>query len=142
MSLRCMESTMTDEPSRYDTIAYRDSRMRCALCYDEGLSPYNPLEVHHIMGRFKGKNCDDHRNLLTCCRNCHTRYHSGGSFSLSLGHMLTAKREEDGDGGRDGLDIEFLASLRNRKGLKEDPLPLPEFILNERQDNWGWWSQE
>jgi hypothetical protein len=68
--------------------------------------------------------------LLPICEECHALYHSGGSRPLSLGHILTAKLEEDGE-----LDIPFLCSLMRRHGLREDPLPMPPWVHDERSEN-------
>jgi hypothetical protein len=46
--------------------------------------------------------------------------------------MLEAKRQEDGD---EMLDLRFLAKLLGRVGLKEDPKPLPQWVLLERAKN-------
>ena len=43
--------------------------------------------------------------------------------SLELGHVLTAKEEEDGH-----VDLVFLAGLRNRVSPKQDPMPLPDWV--------------
>lgn len=64
------------------------------------------------------------------CDECHHGYHSGGAKTLSLGHILQAKLEEDGE-----VDLEFLAKLMGRKGLREDPTPLPDWVLKEREVN-------
>ena len=87
------------------------------------------MELHHIVGR-RGIDYHHHRNLLMVCHLCHEGYHSGGARSLSLGHVLQAKQDEDGE-----VDLEFLARLMSRVGLREDPLPLPEWALKERQVN-------
>ena len=118
---------------------YRASHHRCAVCH----WPDNrgtPLEIHHIYGR-RGKDegvWNDERNLLVVCADCHYGYHSGGGCSLSSGHILFAKREEDGD-----VDIAFLASLKGRVGLPEDPMPLPDWAIAARTDNKtaGWWRK-
>jgi hypothetical protein len=106
---------------------YRDTHTRCAVCYGKGKG-WNPLEIHHIVGRY-GKQCHDHRNLIVLDRDCHAGFHFGGGCSLRLGHILLAK-EELGE-----LDIPFLASLRRRAGLREDPTPLPAWALDARKDN-------
>jgi hypothetical protein len=49
---------------------------------------------------------------------------------LTLGQILQAKEEEDGE-----VDIPFLASLCGKVGLREDPLPLPEWAIHEREIN-------
>jgi hypothetical protein len=40
--------------------------------------------------------------------------------------------EEDGE---EMFDLEFLAKLLRRAGLKEDPKPLPQWVLEEREKN-------
>lgn len=115
---------------------YRDSHKRCAVCHwPDGRG--TPLEIHHIVGR-KGKDFNNHANLLVLCRDCHAGFHSGGGCSLSLGHILSAKEEEDGT-----VDVAFLASLKGRVGLPEDPTPLPAWVDASRIDNQtkGWWRK-
>ena len=58
----------------------------------------------------------------------HTGF-TGCSCSLSLGHILQAKRELL------ELDLAFLASLRARAALSEDCEPLPEWAEQARIDN-------
>ena len=87
------------------------------------------MELHHIVGR-RGIEQHHHRNLICVCNECHYGYHSGGSRSLDLGHILTAKLDEDGE-----LDIPFLAKLMSRAGLREDPKPLPDWTKEERDAN-------
>jgi hypothetical protein len=114
---------------------YRDSHERCAICLTKG-GPHNPLEIHHIVSRgYKKELTNDHRNLLVLCRDDHYGFHSGGGRSLSLGNLLYAK-ELLGE-----LDLAFLASLKSRKGLREDPAEFPLWVLDERKDNGiGWWK--
>jgi hypothetical protein len=107
---------------------YRLEHDRCAVCYHRGAG-WNPLEIHHLAHR-NGKDQHDHRALILLCRECHQGYHSGGGKSLSLGQLLTAKEEEDGT-----LDIPFLAGLKGRKWLKDDPQPLPLWAEDHRRDN-------
>jgi hypothetical protein len=66
------------------------------------------------------------------CDECHYGYHSGGAKSLSLGQILQAKEDEDGE-----VDITFLAKLMGRVGLKEGPSPLPQWATDERKNNAG-----
>ena len=73
------------------------------------------------------------RNLLVLCHDtCHWIYHSGSQSMdpLTLGHLLEAKQDADGF-----ADVEFLASLKHRVGLPEDPKPLPQWALAARIDN-------
>jgi len=102
---------------------------RCAVCHTGG-RPWNPLEVHHIAGRSSREGAHSHPALLRLCRECHTGYHSGGGCNLTLGHILWAKQDEDWS-----VDVEFLAWLKGRKGLREDPQELPKWALDARIDN-------
>lgn len=107
------------------------SRTKCAVCWLRKYSPGGTHEIHHIVGR-RGGSPHDHRNLVLLCRACHYGFHSGGKRSLSLGQVLEAKREEAGE-----VDVEFLAGLLKRTGLREDPLPLPQWALDARATNDG-----
>ena len=104
---------------------------RCAVCWWRKYRPGRRCELHHIVGR-RGRDPHHHRNLLLVCKDCHDGYHSGGQKTLSLGHILQAKLEEDGE-----VDLVFLAKLMGRVGLREDPMPLPEWVLEERKHNTG-----
>ena len=106
---------------------YRLLHDKCAVCHSKGRSWNDKLEIHHIVGRYRDYN--DERNLLVLCRDCHTGFHSGGSCSLSLGHILQAKNELG------QLEMDFLASLRNRAALSEDCEPLPGWAEQARIDN-------
>jgi hypothetical protein len=118
-------------PTSNSLAEYRLTHDRCAVCYSRGESWNDRLEIHHIVGRYKKELGNDHRNLLVLCCDCHAGYHSGGGCSLTLGNVLWAKREEDGES---GLDLTFLASLKNRVGLSEDPEDLPVWALEARKD--------
>jgi hypothetical protein len=116
--------------------AYAALCERCAVCWWPRWKPKfgKVICLHHIVGR-RGLDYNDHRNLIGVCEECHETYHSGGhrdsdgnKKDLTLGHILTAKREEDGD-----LDIRFLARLMRRVGLREDPKPLPDWVKQERE---------
>lgn len=87
------------------------------------------MELHHIVGR-RGIDYHHPRNLICVCDECHLGYHSGGQKTLNLGHILRAKEDEDGE-----VDLEFLAGLMRRVGLREDPQPLPRWVLEERELN-------
>ena len=106
---------------------YRLWHTRCAVCHSRGESWNDKLEIHHIVGRYRDYN--DERNLVVLCRDCHHGVHSGGSCSLSLGHILQAKHELL------ELDMAFLASLRARAALSEDCETLPEWANQARKDN-------
>jgi hypothetical protein len=112
---------------------FADSISRCAVCWWRKYRPGRSIHIHHIVGR-RGQEPHDHRNLIGLCQLCHLdSVHSlGKQFpkSLSLGHVLQAKEDEDGE-----VDVKFLASLLRRVGLREDPLPLPEWCLEERVEN-------
>ena len=102
---------------------------RCAVCWLRKYSPGKTHEIHHIVGR-RGGSPHDHRNLVLLCRECHYGFHSGGKRALSLGQVLAAKQQEAGE-----VDVEFLAGLMGRKGLREDWLPLPKWVEDERSNN-------
>jgi hypothetical protein len=114
------------EPSSLEE--YRLTHDRCAVCHSRGESWNDKLEIHHIVGRYKKELGHDERNLLVLCRDCHYGYHSGGGCSLTLGHILQAKAELG------ELDYSFLAALKNRVGLSEDPEPLPLWAEEARKD--------
>lgn len=109
--------------------AYALQCTRCAVCWWRKYKPGRRCELHHIVGR-RGKDPHHHRNILMVCDQCHYGYHSGGQKALTLGQILKAKEEEDGE-----VDIPFLASLCGKVGLREDPAPLPGWALNERESN-------
>ena len=109
--------------------AYAIQSTRCAVCWWRKYRPGRRLELHHIVGR-RGVEPHHHRNLILVCDQCHYGYHSGGQKTLSLGQILQAKLDEDGE-----VDLEFLAKLIGRVGLKEDPLTLPAWALEEREIN-------
>jgi hypothetical protein len=109
---------------------YAFSHDRCAVCHARKYAVGSRLELHHIVGRRGGDRCHDARNLILICGRDHMGYHSGGKRSLTLGQVLTAKRDEDGE-----VDVDFLASLLRRKALRDDPMPLPQWALEERVDN-------
>lgn len=111
--------------------SYAEAHDRCAVCWWRKFRPGKRLELHHIAHR-NGANPHDHRNLILLCADDHYGYHSGGKRNLTLGQILTAKRDEDGD-----VDVVFLASLRRRKSLSADLEPLPEWALQEREANDG-----
>ena len=74
----------------------------------------------------------DARNLGLICRRCHSDHHQGHSERpLPLSVVLLCKEQEDGE-----VDLAFLAKLRNRAALKEDPATeLPQWIIEEREKN-------
>ena len=111
--------------------AYALLAERCAVCrWPKYAARFNKrICLHHIVGR-RGLDPHDHRNLLPICEECHALYHDGGSRPLTLGHILQAKLEEDGE-----VDVAFLAKLRGRAGLREDPTPLPPWVHDERESN-------
>jgi len=122
---------MSKEKDRKWLELYAIQSERCAVCYWRKYRPGRRCELHHIVGR-RGRDPHHHRNLILVCADCHYGYHSGGQKSLSLGHILQAKLEEDGE-----VDIPFLARLMGKVGLKEDPMPLPEWVIEERKYNAG-----
>ena len=119
---------------------YHASHDRCAVCYakeNPARGQLGSLQLHHICGRGRLEH-NDERNYILVCNECHRSIDSVATGrSLELGHVLTAKEEEDGE-----VDTVFLAGLRNRAALKQDPMPLPEWVEIERVDNGhGWWNQ-
>jgi hypothetical protein len=117
------------ERNRANLEVYAQQSIRCAVCYWRKFRPGRRCELHHIVGR-RGKDPHHHRNLILVCNECHYGYHSGGSKSLTLGQILQAKEDEDGE-----VDIGFLASLMGRVGLREDKCPLPDWAHREREAN-------
>jgi hypothetical protein len=61
-------------------VLHRDNHV-CRNC--EGKSKDKRLEVHHIVYRGKGGS-DEHENLITLCKTCHDKVHSG-SIHLNCG---------------------------------------------------------
>jgi hypothetical protein len=115
--------------------AYALMSERCAVCYfPRHLKAYRrEAQLHHLVGRRGGLDAHDHRNLICVCTRCHEDYHQGHSQRpLTLGHMLQAKLEEDGE---EMFDPVFLAKLLHRAGLKEDAAPLPQWVVEERERN-------
>ncbi len=110
---------------------YAESHNRCAVCWWRKYRPGRRMELHHIQGR-RGPTPHDPRGLILLCADCHYGFHSGGSRSLDVCQIMQAKREEDG-----AVDIEYLASMRGRKGMPCDPQPLPEWAMQERIENDG-----
>lgn len=115
--------------SRQQLEVYAQQCCRCAVCWWRKGRAGRRLELHHIVGR-RGIDYHHPRNLICVCCECHLGYHSGGQKSLSLGQILQAKEDEDGE-----VDLVFLAGLMRRVGLREDPSPLPEWVLKEREVN-------
>ena len=85
------------------------------------------LELHHIKGRFR-RGVYEPRNVVMVCNLDHRGFHDGGSRRLDLGHILTAKAEEDGE-----LDLEYLAWLRHKSKDWLVPQPLPPWVIDERK---------
>jgi hypothetical protein len=117
--------------NRSNLEVYAFNSVRCAVCWWRKFRPGKRCELHHIVGR-RGHDPHHHRNLIMVCNECHYGYHSGGQKSLSLGQILRAKEDEDGE-----VDIPFLAKLMGRVGLREDPTDLPQWALEERKINEG-----
>ena len=117
--------------NRANLEVYAFNSVRCAVCWWRKFRPGRRCELHHIVGR-RGKDPHHHRNLIMVCDQCHYGYHSGGEKSLTLGQILQAKEDEDGE-----VDLTFLASLMGRKGLREDPQSLPSWAIDERKNNAG-----
>jgi hypothetical protein len=113
---------------------YVDLCERCLVCHwGKHIKSWDrTLQVHHICGRGKSMDFWDARNLAVICRRCHEDHHQGHSQRpLPLSVMLLCKLQEDGE-----IDLPFLAKLRHRAALKEDPATeLPQWIVGERARN-------
>ena len=131
---------MPSSQAKQSLADYHASHDRCGICYakeNPARGQLGRLELHHICGRGREEHhCE--KNYLLVCNECHNSIHSVATGrSLELGHVLTAKEEED-----NCVDLVFLAGLRNRTCLRQDPMPLPEWVEIERVDNGhGWWNQ-
>lgn len=119
------------ERNRANLEVYALTSIRCAVCWWRKGRGGRRCELHHIVGR-RGHDPHHHRNLIMVCDQCHYGYHSGGQKTLTLGQILRAKEDEDGE-----VDIPFLAKLMGRRGLREDPIDLPQWALEERERNAG-----
>jgi len=111
---------------------YAESHDRCAVCRFRKYRPGRHMEIHHIVGRF-GKTPHDHRGLVMLCNTCHWALHNHVPppfDGLENCHILTAKKEEDGD-----VDLEYLAGCRRRKHLGYEPESIPKAYLEERLHN-------
>ncbi len=108
---------------------YAEQSVRCAVCYWRKHRPGRECHLHHIVGR-RGSDPHHHRNIIMLCARDHDRYHSDLKFPLSLGQILQAKQDEDGE-----VDLVFLSSLLGRRGLRESLLPLPGWAIEERVSN-------
>lgn len=113
----------------------------CAICWWPESDGRRPLQVHHlIQGQHRHK-AHHPKCYLRLCDRCHDVLHDGriaGNFpNLTKGMMLTAKQESDPD----NYDVAHLAKISCRVGLAYDPEPIPEFYLEERNNNVGSWSR-
>lgn len=113
---------------------YRQSHNRCAVCHWPRSRPGRWLELHHLMGRFR-RGTYEIENVVMLCMDDHRGYHDGGSRSLSLGQILTAKRDEDGH-----VDLELLSWLRGKKASALSLEALPGWAIDERKRNAAWRS--
>ncbi len=84
----------------------------------------NLLQTHHLIGG-AGRS-DEPCNFLRLCPRCHEVYHGfrvkrNGTYwpNLTMGMLLTAKREADGD----EWDPARLSVLRHRKIPDLEPIP-------------------
>lgn len=118
-----------------ELMVWSDQHRSCAVCWWPSFDYSRDMEVHHIVGganRAKGHKVF---NYLKLCDRCHQVYHSGKVAAnvppLTMGHLLTAKKESD----EENFDLEKLAKLKNRKALHWDPEPIPQFYLDERVEN-------
>lgn len=109
----------------------------CAICWWPSYDMRRDMEVHHIVGGPNRSKGHVTWNYLKLCDRCHAVYHSGKIAAnvpeLHLGHILWAKQQSEPE----DFDIARLAALKNRVGLAKDPEPLPQYYMNEREDNVG-----
>jgi len=116
---------------------WSEKHRSCAVCWWPSYDYNRDMEVHHLVGgpnRSKGHKVF---NYLKLCDRCHHVYHSGKVAAnvppLTMGHLLTAKKESD----EENYSPEKLAALKNRKALHWEPEPIPDFYLQERARNTG-----
>lgn len=130
---------MTDK-QLHELLAWSELHRSCAICWWPSSDYRREMEVHHIVGgqnRSKGHRVE---NYLKLCDRCHMAYHSGKISAnvpdLKMSHILAAKIETD----EENYSLEVLAELKNRKALHWDPEPIPQFFLDERQRNVGFYK--
>lgn len=110
----------------------------CAVCWWPESDMRRRLEVHHLVGGAGRKH--DIRQYVRLCDRCHGVLHSGKIFAnvpdLTAAILLSTKLESDPE----NFDPEFLASLKHKKHLGYEPEPVPEYYLQERENNVGSWT--
>lgn len=104
----------------------------CAVCHWPAQRRGRWMELHHIVGGAGRK--DVIENWIALCARCHTAVHDRlpEYGSLPKGSILTAKAEVDGF-----VNVEKLASLKRRKNLPYEQVPIPEKFLTDRRMNGG-----
>lgn len=96
----------------------------CAVCWSK-----RGLHIHHMV-QGTGRQ-HDRVGLVRLCERCHRALHDGGSFVVTKGMVLTAKREQDPD----FYDPRSLAAMKHRAGLAYGPERYTPQILRERRRN-------
>ena len=69
----------------YNMKAYILDRDKYTCKYCKGKSKDSQLNVHHIIERSNGGS-DNEANLITLCKTCHDKVHSGSIFLAKIGH--------------------------------------------------------
>jgi hypothetical protein len=100
---------------------FADEITWCAVCWSKN------LHIHHMM-QGTGRQ-HDRIGLIRLCERCHRALHDGGSFAVTKGHVLAAKREQDPD----YYDPAGLAAMKHRRALSYEPEPYTWNILRERR---------
>lgn len=128
-----------NKQEKADAQAYCESHRRCAVCHWPEADLRRALHLHHIVGGQSRAKGHDKRNYLRLCKRCHDVFHDGriaGNFpAITMSTLLGVKLEVD----IDFYDHAYLSSLRNKKHLGHDPMPLDQFYLLERMTNVGPW---
>lgn len=108
-------------------LEYLQEHSTCAVCWAGWREFDNWLECHHICGGSGRK--DRVENLVTLCKACHHRYHTG--HGLTPGMILWAKRESDPE----HYDESVILKLLGRKSLPErwELVPIPDWAIEARE---------
>lgn len=94
----------------------------CAVCWSR-----QSLHIHHMV---QGTGRQHHRfQLLRLCDRCHRALHDGGSFTVTKGTCLTAKREQDPE----HYDTFAMAQMKHRQALAYEPEPYSTEAKRERK---------
>jgi hypothetical protein len=94
----------------------------CAVCWSR-----HSLHIHHMV---QGTGRQNHRFMLVrLCDRCHRALHDGGSFAVTKGMVLTAKREQDPE----HYDPTAMAGLKHRQALPYGLEPYGAQALRERR---------